>query len=507
MNVPTRGGRPRRISRWTGWMGALLALVAGLAVAEETEGEMTIAPTRRPSSSLSPSAVIHVEDVEASARAFFPLLQAFRLESEARQSAVTGAAGAFDTKLSASGDVQALGFYENRAGAAKIDQPTRLWGSRFYGGYRYGEGDFASYDGKELTDSSGEVQVGLEIPLLRGGAIDQRRAKLQKAQLDESSFNPELELERIKTTRDARMAYWEWVATGKVVEVARGLLEVAEARQSQIERRVNKGQEAEINLSDNQRLVLERRAKLRGAERDFRQAAIFLSLYLRDSEGNPRRIDETGLPPGFPSEELMAARAIESDLKRARETHPLLRKVAIEREKLEVEYRLARNTLLPALDLAVEGSRDFGRSRAGIDEVGKLSAESRSATELGVRVGIEIPLQQRKARGRTGVAKVRLEQIKRRIQMLRDRVEVRALQSLEALEAAYDQTRQARDNSRLAEQLRTAESRKLGAGLSNLIDVNIREVQAASAAENLVRAQRDFFRARAEYEASVARDD
>ena len=59
----------------------------------------------------------------------------------------------------------------------------------------------------------------------------------------------------------------------------------------------------------------------------------------------------------------------------------------------------------------------------------------------------------------------------------------------------------------LSEELRTAEVRKLQAGLSNLIDLNIREIQVATAARDLVRAQRDYFRALAEYRARIAIED
>ena len=80
-----------------------------------------------------------------------------------------------------------------------------------------------------------------------------------------------------------------------------------------------------------------------------------------------------------------------------------------------------------------------------------------------------------------------------------------ALQALESLEAAFDQTLQARENVRLAETLRDAEARRFASGLSNLIDVNIREVQAATAARQLVDAQAAYFRSLADYRARIAR--
>ncbi|MFK7898912.1 MAG: TolC family protein [Myxococcota bacterium] len=447
-----------------------------------------------------------VEEVRASANAFFPLIQAFRLESESRMSARQSKAGAFDPRLSLEGDVRPLGFYENWSGAGALEQPTQLWGSRFSLRYRGSDGDFPSYDGGRLTDSSGEVAVGVEVPLLRGGLIDKNRAALRGAEIKRASFTPELELELIKVIRAATLSYWDWVATGRVVEVVEDLLEVAEERQSQIARRVEQGSEARINLRDNLRLVVERRARLRGAQRDFRQATFKLSLFLRDAMGERRIVDASNLPREFPDEMLLNPINIEADLTRARSEHPRLQKLALERERLLLDLKLAKNDVLPKLNMGLEGSRDFGGSRAGIDETGKLSSDSRSATEVKMKMKFELPVRLREARGRLGVARIRLEQLDRRIHFAEGEIETEALIALEALEAAYDQTIFARENLSLANFLRDAEARKLGAGLSNLIDLNIRENQAASAAQNLVKAQQDYFRSLAEYRARVATD-
>ena len=445
-----------------------------------------------------------LEEVTRTADSFFPILQAARLEGEVREEKLRTVRGAFDTTLSLDGEITPLGFYENRTGSASIEQPTPLWGSRVYAGYRYGEGDFPSYQGGELTDSAGEVHVGLDVPLFRGGRIDQARASIAAAKLDRKSFTPEIELDRLRVIRDATLAYWDWVAAGRVVEITAALLEVAEARQTQIARRVERGGEAEINLADNQRLVVERRARHRGAERDFRQATLRLSLYYRDEEGSRIAVDASRLPASFPEEFLLDSAMVASDLGRVRKEHPRLRQLTIERERLALDVRVAQNDGLPKVNLGLEGSQDFGNSRPGIDERGSLSSDSRSSTEVSLRMRFELPFQRREARGRLGVARIRLDQLDRRIQFAAEQVETEALIALESLEAAFVQTSQARQNVELADRLRTAEARKLRAGLSNLIDLNIREIQAASASQDLVQAQRAYFRALAEYRARVA---
>ena len=56
----------------------------------------------------------------------------------------------------------------------------------------------------------------------------------------------------------------------------------------------------------------------------------------------------------------------------------------------------------------------------------------------------------------------------------------------------------------LAARLQFGEERKFELGSSNLIDVNIREIQTADAARALIFAQAAYFRAIARYEAAIA---
>ncbi|MDJ0866723.1 MAG: TolC family protein [Myxococcota bacterium] len=480
-------------------LGALLAIAIGLA----TEATATSRAAAEPAD--GERSLLTLELVLDSANEHFPLLQAARLEREARSQEALKAAGAFDTRLGFNGDFRPAGFYENFSGDTTVEQPTRFWGSRFYAGYRLAGGDFPSYEGGRQTDHGGEFRLGVELPLLRGRAIDRERAGLRRAELQLDSLDPELRLERVELARDASVAFWDWLAAGRTVEIAGDLLAVAEVRQSQIERRVARGDQARIDGVDNRRLVVERTALLRGAQRDFEQAAIRLSLFLRDETGFPVRAGRDRLPDLFPAESPTDRAVVDADLEFARREHPLLQQIAFQREQLALDVRLARNDLLPGLDLVVEGSRDVGASRRGIDEEGKISSDPRSSNEVKALLRLELPIQRREARGRVGVATIRLAQLERRERFTRERLVADALVAVEALEAAYEQTGQARENLELAEQLRAAEERKLRLGASNLIDVNIREVQAATAARRLVEAQQAYFRALANYEARIAR--
>lgn len=505
-----RPGARRSVRRGVVALGVcfVTALWAAVALAaEETDPTRSSAdglpPMRVAPSSPGAAGPLGLDEVLASVERHFPTLLALRREREARVGDLRAARGRFDLALEAEGDWAAEGFYESQSGRVGFDAPTRLWGLRLRGGYRVGQGRVPSYDGGRLTDDGGEVSVGIDLPLLQGGPTDPNRTAIGLADVDLKRVEPAIQIEWLDRVREASTVYWSWVATGKRLAIAERLLAVASERQSQIARRVEQGAEPRIDLSDNERLIVERRAALRGAERDFEQATIRLGLFLRDEAGRPLDRDRTALPADFPPELPLSEAEIERDLVLVEAAHPILADFALQRESLELELKLARNQRLPHLDLRVEGAQDFGDSRAGIDAVGSLSSDSRSSTEIRAGLEFRLPVLQRQARGREVAARARLARLRAREQWAREQVIADARSAWAALGAAYDQTEQARENVRLAVLLRDAEGRRFGLGRSNLIDVNIREVQAATAQRALVDAQANYFRALADYHASV----
>ena len=455
-----------------------------------------------PSGTLPP---LGVEEVLESARAHYPMILAAEADRRAAEGLLRAARGGFDTRVKGEADLRPDGFYENYGGEASVEQPTTFWGARFFGGYRLGQGDFPSYDGARQTDEDGEFFGGVEVPLVRGGPIDAPRARLRQARLDLDRAGIDVFLQQIAVQLQATVAYWDWLAAELAVEVERGLLEVAELRQSRLEGRVSRGILPRIDLSDNERLIVDRRIRLRGAERDAEQAAIGLSLFFRDEFGDPVVASAHRTPPdGFPPEDQPDRYRLEQDIARVSEQHPLLASLRLEIDRASVELELARNQALPAIDLRVEGSRDEGSADPGLSTEGTISPNPRSETEIKALVRFEMPVQRRDALGRAEAARAKLQRLENRRRLAGDRLIADARRAMAGLAAAFDQTTAARRNLELALELQRAEERRLSLGSSNLIDVNIREIQAAEANRSLIDAQAKYFRAVAEYRAAVA---
>lgn len=450
---------------------------------------------------------IALTDVIDSVERSYPLLLAAFVEFERVEAEAMAARGAFDTRLLASGEASPTGFYDHYTGDVGIEQPTRLWGARLFAGYRIGRGDFPSYMGGDKTNEGGEVRAGIEVPLLKGGFTDESRTRLRTTELEQQAVLPEVELKRIEIFRDASETYWNWVAMGLNVQVEGRLLATAEARQEQFVGQAERGAIPRVQLVDNQRLIVDRRIRLRGAERDAREAAIALSLFLRDDAGQMLLPPAARVPGDFPPENLWDEAQLERDIALASEAHPSLVELRLRRKQVEARVALDRNALLPDLRLQLEGSQDFGESSKGIDTKGSVSNDPKDQTEVKARLRLELPVLQREARGRLVRAQADLRRLDYEIGFQRDRIRSEILRARAALEAAYDQTNLARENLELAQQLEQAEERKLALGSSNLINVNIRELQAADAARALIFAQAAYFRSLARYRAAVAIDE
>lgn len=434
---------------------------------------------------------LQLEDVLTAVEHHFPLILAAEQEIDIAEARTLGARGAFDTRLSANGRSDALGYYENDRVDLELEQPTRLWGSTFSGGYRVGRGNFATYDEEEETNGNGEFRVGLKVPLLQGRAIDKRRVAEWRARLERERAEPLILVKRLATIRKAADAYWIWVARAQSREIARYLLSLAEDRLSQIDRAVEEGQLAPIARSDNQRLIVSRRSKLLSAQRSLEKAAIKLSLYWRDANGWPLVPGDALVPTSFPPARDPVGIFVDGDEELALAQRPRLRALELEIASLRLDRSLAKNDRLPSLDFGVKASQDVGTASDNPDVDGDF--------ELKALVTLEVPLQRRSAIGKQREVEAKIAKFERQLQFERELTITAVQDSVSALTQSWAGLEQARENVRLAEILAEAERAQLREGASDLFRVQLREQQAAMAAASEVEVLEEHFRALARY--------
>lgn len=439
---------------------------------------------------------LQLDDVVDSIYATFPLLQIAYREREVAAGRQLAARGKFDTNLNVGAIEEPMGFYKNYRQGIEAKQKT--WGgAEVFGGYRIGRGLFEPWYGERETDNSGEFKLGITAPLLRGRAIDNRRADVLKSQVARRAVEPAIQSQIIDFVRSGSHAYWEWVAAGQSYRVAQTLLDIAVDRDEGIRKRVERGDLAEIEVVDNQRLIVSRRAKLIQADRKLQQAAIKLSLWLRSADGIPRVPVAGLLPQAFRPPELPDVGVLDHAISIALEMRPELLGISLAAQEVEIELANSRNQMLPGLSVGLVASKDIGPRASPKGD--------KRPFELEAAVLADVPLQRRYASGSIQIAQGKLAQLNAKRRFASDKITVEVQDAIAALTTAMDQVRQAKEAVELNLRMEAAEQRKFDLGTSDLLVVNLREQATADAAQTEVDALLEFYRAQVNFDAAIGR--
>ncbi len=436
------------------------------------------------------AAPLTLEEVLAAADRAFPALQAARADADAAEGELLAASGGFDPVARVRGASVPLGGYPSTRLDAVLEQPTPLWGAGLFAGYRYGQGSFPVYYGERATNAGGELRAGASVPLLRNGATDRRRTALGRAEAEAQGQKEAVQAQRLEVRRLATSRWVDWVAAGRRLAIARALLQLAETRDEALQARAAVGDLPPIDRTDNLRAVLQREGAVVSARRQLEQAALELSLYVRDEAGQPVLPAAERLPEGLERPGEQGARPSLEALWAAR---PDVRRLGLVREQLQLERRLAENQQLPGLDLSFSLVKDFGEGDPKLDK-----------TEVEAGLSFEFPLPNRFARGKARAASGALSRVLEQERLLRDRAAVEVGDAESALSAARERVRLAGRELEVATELERAEWHRFELGEGNLLFVNLREVARAEVAVREVDALADFHKAAAAFRAATA---
>lgn len=427
-----------------------------------------------------------------------PLLVAADADSEAGEGQVLSAEGAFDPALKAGtgGDVGNYAGIDADVGASAL---LPFLGARVDGGWRLGIGDRPIYAGKEKTSDYGELNFGVRVPLLRDLLIDERRAGVERQLLEAARRRAAALAARLDLQRTTAAAYFDWVAAGARLDVARNLLMLAEARDEQLRGRADAGDVAVIDVADNARLIAQRRQRLIASERALQRAALTLALAVRDDDGRPVVPEPQALPA---LTALVVAGATPTDraalVERAVAERPELIGLRQAVSQALVDERLAGNQLLPGLSVGAAVSQDLGPTHEPWSESSSVwnpDPKARSLPDASVDLRFDVPIPQRVARGRAVVADANVRKAQALAQLLQERITLEVDDALQAKDAALQREGAAVVEQEAAEAVLVGERQRFDAGDSTLVIVNLREVALAEAQLAVVEARVDVARA------------
>ena len=431
-----------------------------------------------------------LDEVMESVAARYPVLRAEAQMVAAAQGEQLAASGSFDPKWKTKANLYESGYYRYGTVESYVEQPLYYQGASVFGGYRIGQGKFPIYYDGYRTNDIGEARVGVMVPILRGGSIDEERAKLWKAEQGIVAAQQGLALSKLELQRNAANKYWEWVAASKKLEIAKTLLARAVDRNAAIETRVTKGDAPAVESTDNARAIVQREQQVVSAERALTGARLALSLYLRDEKGEPILPSAERVPEGFPEPTPIAS--LESDLARALSRRPEIKQYEAKRKQYEIERDLAKNDAWPTLNVMVAGSKQFGE---GYPE------RQPAALEAGLL--LDIPLRTRKADGRAQTATAKQIEYELSLRYAKDKIAVEVRDAAAGADAAAQRLTLARRELDLARQLESAERKRFDMGDSTLLFVNLREQTTFEAATRELDTLLDHQKALAAYTAVI----
>jgi outer membrane protein TolC len=403
------------------------------------------------------------------------------------------ASGAFDLNFRASGSFNPTGYYDGSSGDFVFDQALPFWGGNVFAGYKISSGSLADYD-KSRTLLDGELRAGIRLNLLRDSTIDARRANLWKARLDQDIADPFIQRQHLDIVRTAMRSYYNWIAMGLRLGVTENLVRIAKDRESAISELAQKGQVAPIVKVDNERLVISRQLTAVQARRRFEAASIELSLFYRDAQDDPVIITRQHLPSRFPKAPAPAESKVGPATMAAFTLRPELLRIRLVQEKFGIDRQLAKNNLLPNLDLTASVSENLGTG----------PYKDRKETESTVGLEFRVPLQRNEAKGRLQTVEAELERLSNDAKFARERIVAEIRDAWSAIRAAHEQIGQTARNVELAVQLEQAEAKRFEQGATDLLALQIREQATFDGRLLEVDAQAEYFRSQADYEAATA---
>jgi outer membrane protein TolC len=202
--------------------------------------------------------------------------------------------------------------------------------------------------------------------------------------------------------------------------------------------------------------------------------------------------------PEFPEIEPVDIRRFDEALRIAFELRPEPRRLRLQRDRVAIEYELARNHLLPAVNAVVAASQDVGPGKSTLSGPNGLDR-----TNLSAGLAFQLPVQRRDAQGRMLAAQGLMIQLEQQLRQAEDVVRAEVQDTLTALERAYEFYQQAKNRVELARIVARGERELLRQGRSTVLAVTLREQAAFDAEVIEIDAQLNYFRALAAFRAAL----
>ncbi len=404
--------------------------------------------------------------------AYHPVAKSANLGVDFAKNMLTSSRGGFDPKLY--GNYRTKQYSETdyyTVLQAGVEIPT-WFGLSLQGGYEDNQGLFLNPEA--TVPPRGLFHAGITAQLGAGLLMDSRRAALKQAEL---GFEMGLIEQRIMLNQlylEATAAYYKWSNADRALEIAEDALDLARFRFEGVRESFVFGDVPAIDTVEAYTQVILRLYQLKDAQSAWVEAVNMANVYLWDAEGNL-----VNLPPGVRPiwEELSDARLSVLPLQIPSD-HPELNLLQNKRAQLDFERRLSAEYLRPVIELKYNIITE-NVSPAPIDEYFQDATFFENNYTFGAKASF--PLLIREARGKLGMAKVKMELVDQEYLDNNAKLNAELNALLVRMSNLRDQIRLYQTNVSLLSQLLEGEQTLFSLGESSLFVVNTRETKLIEA--------------------------
>ena len=409
------------------------------------------------------SEILTFEEFLGFVKKHHPLVKQANLVLSIGEANLLKARGGFDPKIEVDFDrkkFKDIEYYDQLNSTFKI--PT-WYGVELKANFEQNNGQFLNPSLNVPND--GLYSAGVSLSLAQGLLINDRIAALKKAKIFVKQSQADRELLINNIIVEASKAYFEWLQATNDQKIYTNFLDNAQDRLKAIERSVEEGDKAAIDIIEARITFQNRKLELEAVKLNGRKASLKVSNFLWLNE-IPLQLEEKVSPKSLEIEILENILNINSFLNNRipNENHPKLLSLQAKIDGLEVERKLKKNNLLPKVDLQYNYlSEDYDR------------LNSFNTTNYKAFLNLSFPLFMRKERGNLKLTNYKIQdaEFEQDITILELTNKLNAIRF--EINSLSEQVQIIEDIVIDYETLVSAEERKFSLGESSLFLINSRE--------------------------------
>lgn len=406
-----------------------------------------------------------------------PLIKSANLEINTAEAKLLVARGAFDPKIEVDFDKKVFKekeYFSLLNSSFKI--PT-WYGIELKAALEKNEGYYVNP--QNLVPEQGLVAVGINIPILQGLLINQRMADLQKAKIQVKLSQNEQKLEAVNVLYNATVAYCNWKKNYDENVLYTKYYSNALLRYNAIKKLIEQGDKAAIDSIEAKISVENRKLNLEDSNLKLTKTKLELSNFLW-IDNIPLELQDHFIP------ENKLNSTIESVLETQKneisvENHPKILAINQKIDMLSIDKKLARNQLLPKVNIGYSLLNDYGN----------FGNPNYKDYKLGLNVAV--PLFLRKERGYAKLAEIKWNEQKLNFDIEKLQLENKFKSQKAEIISLKTQNTIAQNLMKSNEMLLQAEERLFTAGESSLFLINTRENNTITASINKINLENRMF--------------